>query len=58
MAVISNAQDVTRYLHEARFVSGKYPVVVSKYYEDAMEYDVDIVAHHGRVLCYAICEHV
>ncbi|KPI82958.1 putative carbamoyl-phosphate synthase [Leptomonas seymouri] len=58
MAVISNKEDVTRYLKEASLVSGEHPVVVSKYYEDAMEYDVDIVAHHGRVLCYAICEHV
>lgn len=58
MAVISNRDDVTRYLMEASLVSGDHPVVVSKYYEGAMEYDVDIVAHHGRVLCYAICEHV
>lgn len=58
MAVIANGEDVTRYLQEAAEVSGDYPVVVSKYFEGAMEYDVDIVAHHGRVLCYAICEHV
>eukprot|EP00796_Vickermania_ingenoplastis_P007012 gene7012-4974_t len=58
MAVISNKEDVQRYLEEASLISGEYPVVVSKYYENAMEYDVDIVAHHGRVLCYAICEHV
>lgn len=58
MAVIANAADIDRYLREASFVSGEHPVVVSKYYEDAMEYDVDIVAHRGRVLCYAICEHV
>lgn len=58
MAVIANKEDVKRYLMEAASVSGEHPVVVSKYYEQAMEYDVDIVAHHGRVLCYAICEHV
>nr|AGT02526.1 glutamine-hydrolysing carbamoyl-phosphate synthase [Herpetomonas muscarum] len=58
MAVIANKEDVTRYLEEASLVSGDHPVVVSKYFEGAMEYDVDIVAHHGRVLCYAICEHV
>ncbi|KAH9584196.1 Carbamoyl-phosphate synthetase [Trypanosoma melophagium] len=58
MAVIGSAADIDRYLTEASLVSGEHPVVVSKYYEGAMEYDVDIVAHHGRVLCYAICEHV
>lgn len=58
MAVIANSTDIDRYLREASFVSGEHPVVVSKYYEGAMEYDVDIVAHRGRVLCYAICEHL
>nr|AGT02440.1 carbamoylphosphate synthase (glutaminehydrolysing) [Strigomonas culicis] len=58
MAVISSPDDVKKYLQEASLVSGEHPVVVSKYFENAMEYDVDIVAHHGRVLCYAICEHV
>nr|AGT02703.1 glutamine-hydrolysing carbamoyl-phosphate synthase [Strigomonas galati] len=58
MAVISSPDDVKKYLQEASLVSGEHPVVVSKYFEGAMEYDVDIVAHHGRVLCYAICEHV
>lgn len=58
MAVIANREDVSRYLEEASLISGDHPVVVSKYYENAMEFDVDIVAHHGRVMCYAICEHV
>ncbi|RHW72652.1 glutamine hydrolysing (not ammonia-dependent) carbomoyl phosphate synthase [Trypanosoma brucei equiperdum] len=58
MAVISSPEDIDRYLTKASLVSGTHPVVVSKYYEGAMEYDVDIVAHHGRVLCYAICEHL
>ncbi|CCW64988.1 unnamed protein product [Phytomonas sp. EM1] len=58
IAVIANKEDAEVYLREASLVSGDHPVVVSKYYEGAMEYDVDIVAHHGRVLCYAICEHV
>lgn len=58
MSVIANREDVMRYLTEASLVSGEHPVVVSKYYEDAIEYDVDIVAHRGRVLCYAICEHI
>nr|CCC90678.1 putative glutamine hydrolysing (not ammonia-dependent) carbomoyl phosphate synthase [Trypanosoma congolense IL3000] len=58
MAVISSTADIDRYLSKASLVSGVHPVVVSKYYEGAMEYDVDIVAHHGRVLCYAICEHL
>lgn len=58
MAVIANKEDVQRYLEEASLISGDHPAVVSKYYENAVEFDVDIVAHHGRVLCYAICEHV
>jgi len=58
MSVISNDADVERYLSEASRVSGEHPAVVSKYYENSTEYDVDVVAHYGKVLCYSISEHV
>ena len=58
MAVIWQEQDMQLYLATASRVSGKHPVVISKYFLEAKEYDVDIVAHEGNVLCYAICEHV
>jgi carbamoyl-phosphate synthase large subunit/carbamoyl-phosphate synthase small subunit len=58
MSVINAQEDIDRYLTEASRVSGEHPVVVSKYYSNAIEYDVDVVAHYGKVLCYSISEHV
>ena len=39
-------------------VSPEHPVVISKFWTDAYEIDVDVVAHHGRLLLYAVSEHV
>eukprot|EP00759_Apiculatamorpha_spiralis_P012662 PhF_6_TR1961/c0_g1_i2/m.3194 len=36
----------------------QYPVVISKFYENANEYDVDVVAHNGVILVSAISEHI
>ena len=58
MAVISNMEDINKYFTTATIVSGAHPVVISKYYENALEYDLDIVAHRGKVLCYSISEHI
>jgi carbamoyl-phosphate synthase len=58
MAVIWSDLDVERYLTSAAKVSGKHPVVISKYHTKAMEFDVDVVAHNGNVICYAVCEHI
>jgi carbamoyl-phosphate synthase len=58
MSVIWQRSDMQTYLASASKVSGKHPVVISKYFQNADEYDVDIVAHEGEVLCYAICEHI
>jgi carbamoyl-phosphate synthase len=58
MSVIWQDRDVNQYLASASRVSGKHPVVISKYYINAIEYDVDIVGHNGNVLCYAISEHI
>nr|BAF95073.1 carbamoyl-phosphate synthetase II [Parabodo caudatus] len=58
MSVISNMEDINKYFTSATIVSGEHPVVVSKYYENALEYDLDIVAHCGKILCYSISEHI
>eukprot|EP00760_Papus_ankaliazontas_P002037 PhM_4_TR10802/c0_g2_i1/m.9392/K11540/CAD; carbamoyl-phosphate synthase / aspartate carbamoyltransferase / dihydroorotase len=58
MSVIWNQEDVDRYLRSATNVSGKYPVVISKYFQNAFEYDVDIVAHNGQIVVSAVSEHL
>ncbi|MBI3342138.1 carbamoyl-phosphate synthase (glutamine-hydrolyzing) large subunit [Candidatus Curtissbacteria bacterium] len=50
--------DLKTYLEMASQVSDKYPVVISKYIENAKEIEIDAVAQYGKILTYAISEHV
>ncbi len=58
MNVVSNRSELSHYLELAASVSKQYPVVVSKFIEDAKEIEIDAVAGEGEVLAYAISEHV
>jgi len=58
MNVAYSQDELTSYLTGAAEVSGDKPVVVSKFIEGGREIDVDAVAQDGRVLQYAISEHV
>jgi len=58
MAVASNDDELSRYLHEAAKVSPEYPTVISKFLENAKEIEFDAVARDGGIVAYAICEHV
>ncbi|MCH6550886.1 MAG: carbamoyl-phosphate synthase (glutamine-hydrolyzing) large subunit, partial [Planctomycetes bacterium] len=58
MAVASNDNELSRYLHEAAKVSPEYPTVISKFLENAKEIEFDAVARDGGIVAYAICEHV
>ena len=58
MNVCSNEEELGRYLQLAAQVSREHPVVVSKFIEHAKEIEFDAVADQGRVLAYAISEHV
>jgi carbamoylphosphate synthase large subunit len=46
------------FLEKACDVSLDHPVVISKFVEDAKEIEVDAVALNGKVINYAIAEHV
>ena len=50
MNVAYNDDDLTTFLNDARNVSKEYPVVISKFIEDAKEIEVDAVAHNGKVV--------
>jgi len=56
--VAFGADDLEGYLKTASKVSEKYPVVISKFIEGAKEIEIDAVASGGKVLTYAISEHV
>ena len=58
MNIVSNKNELNHYLELAANVSKQYPVVVSRFIEDAKEIEMDAVARNGEIVCYAICEHV
>jgi carbamoyl-phosphate synthase large subunit len=58
MAVASNHSELEGYLNKAIEISPDHPTVISKFYENAKEIEFDAVAQNGKLICYAISEHV
>jgi carbamoyl-phosphate synthase large subunit len=58
MRVVNSHEQLHAFLDVAAEVSKEYPVVISKFITDAREIEVDAVAQDGKVVCYAISEHV
>ncbi|KAI9349354.1 hypothetical protein BD770DRAFT_446122 [Pilaira anomala] len=58
MNVVSSKDDLASYLKEAAAVSRDYPVVISKYIEDAKEIEMDAVALDGKMIMHVVSEHV
>jgi carbamoyl-phosphate synthase large subunit len=58
MSIALSNKELREYLKKASEVSKKYPVVISKFITGAKEIEIDAVANHGKLYCYAISEHV
>jgi carbamoyl-phosphate synthase large subunit len=58
MSIALSNNELRMYLKKASEVSKKYPVVISKFITGAKEIEIDAVADHGKLYCYAISEHV
>ncbi|NWR96300.1 CPSM synthase, partial [Motacilla alba] len=58
MNVVFTEEEMKKFLAEATRVSQDYPVVLTKFIEDAREVEMDAVAKAGRVICHAVSEHV
>jgi carbamoyl-phosphate synthase large subunit len=58
MAVAGNDEELDSYLEKAVNISPDHPVVVSKFIENAKEIDIDAVARDGKLMCWAVSEHV
>ena len=58
MRVAYSDQQLVEYLEFATAISKEYPVVISKYMENAREVEVDAVADGEDVLIGAVVEHV
>ena len=58
MSIALSNRELHEYLKKASEISKQYPVVISKFITGAKEIEIDAVADHGKLYCYAISEHV
>lgn len=58
MNVVYNETDLEQYLISASDISKEYPVVISKFFSDSREIEVDAVSDGKNVFIGAIIEHV
>jgi carbamoyl-phosphate synthase large subunit len=58
MSVAFNEDDLDYCLRRAAKVAEDHPVVVSKYFENSKEVEIDAVSRDGRLLAWAVVEHV
>ncbi|NXA71376.1 CPSM synthase, partial [Thryothorus ludovicianus] len=58
MNVVFTEEEMKKFLAEATRVSQDYPVVLTKFIEDAREVEMDAVAKAGKVISHAVSEHV
>ncbi|WP_185861904.1 carbamoyl-phosphate synthase (glutamine-hydrolyzing) large subunit [Blattabacterium cuenoti] len=58
MNVISNKEELQHYLSEKISISPEYPLVITEFIRNAKEIELDAVSQSGKILYYAISEHV
>lgn len=58
MGVATSETELQRFLEKATEVSPEHPVVISKFFENNQEIEVDAVANQGEIIAMAVSEHV
>lgn len=58
MRVAHDRTTLEEFLKKATEVSREAPVVISKFELNAKEIEIDVVAHKGQVVIYAVAEHI
>jgi carbamoyl-phosphate synthase large subunit len=58
MNVVQNEAELKIYLNEAARLSPDHPVVISRFILNAKELEIDGVAQNGKLIIYAISEHI
>ncbi|EDO15327.1 hypothetical protein Kpol_448p15 [Vanderwaltozyma polyspora DSM 70294] len=58
MNTVYSKDDLESYLNQAVQVSREYPVVITKYIENAKEIEMDAVARNGELIMHVVSEHV
>jgi carbamoyl-phosphate synthase large subunit len=58
MNVVKNSDELESYLEAATRLSPDHPVVLSQFITNAKELEIDGVAQNGKLIIYAISEHI
>lgn len=58
MNVVNNAKEMRDYIRQATHLSPDHPVVISEFIRGAKELEIDGVAQNGKLVIYAISEHI
>lgn len=58
MNVAYKADALNEYLEKAARISAEYPVVISEFYQNACEIELDGIADNGEVVCSIVSEHI
>lgn len=58
MNVVQNEKELEKYLNEAARLSPDHPVVISRFILNAKELEIDGVAQNGKLIIYAMSEHI
>lgn len=58
MNVVASESELKDYLNEAAHLSPEHPVVISKFIMGAKELEMDGVAKDGKIIIYALTEHI
>ncbi|PCI29577.1 MAG: carbamoyl phosphate synthase large subunit [SAR324 cluster bacterium] len=58
MGVANNDREIESFLQKATDLSTDHPVVISKFLSNAKEIELDAVAKDGKIVTFAISEHV
>ena len=58
MSVAFDKKSLHKFLDKAAVLSREYPVVISKFITNAKEIEIDAVAKKGKLLTWAISEHI
>jgi carbamoyl-phosphate synthase/aspartate carbamoyltransferase len=58
MNVVYSENDLHAHLKLAVNVSKEYPVVITKFIEEAKEIEMDAVAHDGKLIMHVVSEHI
>jgi len=58
MEIVYDEQTLERFIKEAAEVSGKHPVLIDKFLEDAFEVDVDLIGDGESYVIGGIMEHI